>query len=259
MTKDVEVNDVTGMPQTVIVIGGSSDIALATLRVLASRRLERVVLLGRNEETLTVAAETLRGAGVAEVSTAICDVTEIAPATATVEKVMTELGSVDLVIVAAGSLGDSNLEVIDAENVAQTIAANFSGPAALMATISRTLSRQGSGRMIVLSSVAGVRVRKANFVYGSAKAGLDGFALGLDDALVGSGASIMIVRPGFVHSKMTLGMKAAPMSLTPEAVADEIVKGLERGAQIVWAPPKLKWLFAVLVHLPRGLWRRMPR
>jgi len=103
-----------------------------------------------------------------------------------------------------------------------------------------------------------VRVRRSNFVYGSAKAGLDGFAQGLDDALAKTGLSVMIVRPGFVHSKMTLGLKAAPMATTPEVVAQVIVNGLEAGASVVWAPSSLMWVFGVLVHLPRRLWRLIP-
>lgn len=251
-------NDVTGMPQSAVVIGGSSDIAVSTLRVLAKRRLRRVVLLGRHEGPLAEAAELLRSSGIDEVTTSIFDVTQVNDAQGVVDEAMTKLGSVDLVLVAAGFLGEANLEVIDAQIVARTIGVNFTGPAAIMTAFAQRLIRQGYGRIVVLSSVAGVRVRKANFVYGSAKAGLDGFAQGLDDSLAGTGVSIMIVRPGFVHSKMTTGLKVAPMSTTPEAVADAIVAGLESHASIVWAPDKLQWLFRVLVLLPRRIWRLLP-
>lgn len=251
-------NDVTGMPQTAVVIGGGSDIALATLRLLAKRRLRRVVLLGRHEEVLNEAAEQLRGAGVEDVMTAIFDVNDVSRASEIAEKTVEMLGTIDLVLVAAGFLGDANLEVIDPEIVARTIATNFTGPAAVMTAFAQRLIQQGYGRIVVLSSVAGVRVRKSNFVYGSAKAGLDGFAQGLDDALGKTGLSVMIVRPGFVHSKMTLGLKAAPMATTPEVVAQVIVQGLETGASVVWAPASLQWVFGVLVHLPRRLWRLIP-
>ncbi|HUY07424.1 MAG TPA: SDR family NAD(P)-dependent oxidoreductase [Acidimicrobiales bacterium] len=251
-------NDVTGMPQTAVVIGGGSDIALATLRSLAKRRLRRVVLLGRHEEVLNGAAAQLRSAGIEDVSIAIYDVNDVGRAAEIVEKTVEILGTVDLVFVAAGFLGDAKLEVIDPEIVSRTISTNFTGPAAVMTAFAHRLAVQGYGRFVVLSSVAGVRVRKSNFVYGSAKAGLDGFAQGLDDALVGTGLSVMIVRPGFVHSKMTFGLKAAPMAVTPEAVGQAIVRGLETGASVVWAPSSLFWVFAVLVHLPRRLWRLIP-
>ena len=110
----------------------------------------------------------------------------------------------------------------------------------------------------MLSSVAGERVRKANFVYGSSKAGLDGFAQGLGDALAGTGASVLVVRPGFVHSRMTHGMKSAPLATTPTAVAEATVRGLQHGRRTVWVPGTLRPLFAGFRHLPGAVWRRLP-
>ena len=104
----------------------------------------------------------------------------------------------------------------------------------------------------------GERVRKANFVYGASKAGLDGFAQGLGDALAGSGASVLVVRPGFVHSQMTEGMPAAPMATTPAAVADATVKALAKGRRTVWVPSTLRPVFTVFRHLPGPVWRRLP-
>jgi short-subunit dehydrogenase len=112
---------------------------------------------------------------------------------------------------------------------------------------------------VVFSSVAGVRVRRANYVYGSAKAGLDGFASGLADALAGSGVHLLLVRPGFVIGRMTEGMSPAPLSSTPDQVAAATVSALRRGRAVVWVPPALRLLFAVLRLLPRSVWRRMPR
>jgi short-subunit dehydrogenase len=106
--------------------------------------------------------------------------------------------------------------------------------------------------------VAGERARKANFVYGSTKSGLDAFSQGLGDSLVGTGVGVTIVRPGFVVGRMTEGMEPAPFSTTPEAVAEAVVKGIESGADVVYAPPVLRWVFAVMRQLPRAVWRRMP-
>jgi decaprenylphospho-beta-D-erythro-pentofuranosid-2-ulose 2-reductase len=108
---------------------------------------------------------------------------------------------------------------------------------------------------VVVSSVAAERARRSNFVYGSTMAGRDAFAQGLGDALVGSGARVMVVRPGFVHTRMTAGMEPAPFATTPEVVAAQVVRGLERGSDTVWAPPVVRWMFVVLRHLPRRLWR----
>jgi decaprenylphospho-beta-D-erythro-pentofuranosid-2-ulose 2-reductase len=106
--------------------------------------------------------------------------------------------------------------------------------------------------------VAGERARRANFVYGSSKAGLDAFCQGLGDALVGSGARVMIVRPGFVHTRMTAGRPPAPFATTPEKVADAVVRGLEKGDEVVWAPPVLRYAMSGLRHLPRSVFRRLP-
>jgi decaprenylphospho-beta-D-erythro-pentofuranosid-2-ulose 2-reductase len=120
------------------------------------------------------------------------------------------------------------------------------------------MRRQGHGRIVVLSSVAGERVRPANMVYGATKAGLDGFALALGDSLVSSGVSVLVVRPGFVRSAMTQGMEAAPFATTPDAVAEATARALQSGRRIVWVPGVLRYVFMVLRHLPAPLWRRLP-
>jgi short-subunit dehydrogenase len=112
---------------------------------------------------------------------------------------------------------------------------------------------------VVFSSVAGVRVRRANYVYGSAKAGLDGFASGLGDALFGSGVRLLLVRPGFVIGRMTEGMPPAPFSSTPEQVGEATVRALLAGRDVVWVPSVLRVVGALMRLLPRSLWRRMPR
>jgi decaprenylphospho-beta-D-erythro-pentofuranosid-2-ulose 2-reductase len=106
--------------------------------------------------------------------------------------------------------------------------------------------------------VAGYRVRRANFVYGSTKAGLDGFALGLSEALRGSGASLHVVRPGFVHTKMTEGRPAAPFAVGPERVAADVVRGLGRGQTVIWSPAALRFVFSTFRLLPQAVWRRLP-
>src|SRR5205807_2029078 len=100
--------------------------------------------------------------------------------------------------------------------------------------------------------------RRANFVYGSSKAGLDAFAQGLRDSLVGTGVDVVVVRPGFVHTKMTAGMKAAPFATTPEAVAAAIAGALRSVPHTVWVPSQLRYVMAVLRHLPRPVFRRLP-
>jgi decaprenylphospho-beta-D-erythro-pentofuranosid-2-ulose 2-reductase len=101
-------------------------------------------------------------------------------------------------------------------------------------------------------------VRKDNFVYGSSKAGLDGFAQGLGDSLAGTGVKVLVVRPGFVHSAMTEGRQAAPFATTPEAVADATIDGLRKGRRTVWVPGVLRYVFSLLRHVPGPIFRRLP-
>ena len=250
--------DATGMPQTALVIGGGSQIARDTMMLLADRRLSAVVLASREDAGLQATATELRARGVERVLTSSLDVTETDRLDAFAERAVSELGSVDLVLMAVGAFGTSDLDALDAKNVCRVAATNFSGPAAALAAFVAILRAQGTGRIVVLSSVAGVRVRKANFVYGAAKAGIDGLALGLGDALEGSGVGVTVVRPGFVRTRMTAGLKATPFAVESQVVAEAIVRGLETGAPVVWVPPVLRLVSALMRLLPRGLWRRIP-
>lgn len=251
-------NDSMGMPQTAVVLGGTSDIARAIMRALAARRLRHVVLAGRDEVGLQGAAKELQALGVANVETSAWEARDPEAHSALVKDVATRLGQVDLVLVAAGVLGEQEACETDPMQTISVLDTNFTGPAGAMAACAGLLRSQGHGRLVVLSSVAGVRVRRANFVYGASKAGLDAYAQGLAEALRSSGASVMIVRPGWVATRMTEGRAPAPMATTPEGVAGDVVKGLERSADVVWSPAPLKVLFGVMRMLPKGLWRRLP-
>ncbi|HLI75099.1 MAG TPA: SDR family NAD(P)-dependent oxidoreductase [Acidimicrobiales bacterium] len=250
--------DALGQPQTAVVLGGTSDIGRAVLRALAAGRLRRVVLTGRDEVGLAAAAKELEALGGIEVDTRISDITDVASHGALARDVKARLGDVDVVIVAAGVLGDQAADEVDARATAQVLDTNFTGPAAALVAFAEMLKAQGHGRLVVLSSVAGVRVRRANYVYGASKAGLDGFAQGMADALRGSGVSLMIVRPGWVDTKMTKGRTPGPLATTADAVAADVVRGLERSATVVWSPAPLRLVFAVMRLLPGAVWRRLP-
>ncbi len=251
-------NDVTGMPQTAVVIGGGSDLARAILRSLAGRRLNAVLLAGRSEASVEPTASELRALEVAKVETAIVDVTDTASLEGFADDAANRLGSIDLVLVAVGELGTAALDELDAPAVAALAATNFSGPAAAIVAFARVLRAQGHGKIVVLSSVAGYRVRAANFAYGASKAGLDGFCLGLSDALAGSGVGMVVVRPGFVKTKMTEGRTPVPFSVEASDVADAVVRGLETGKSVIWVPGVLRYVFGILRLVPGALWRRMP-
>ena len=244
-----------GEPQTIVLLGATSDIGRAIVERLLSPSTRTVVLAGRRPaEARTVELER-PGLTVEAVH---FDATDGAAHDVLVRDLAAAYGDLDVVIVAFGQLVDQAELDDDPARAADLVTVNFTGAVSVSLAVAAQFRRQGHGHLVVLSSVAGERVRKGNFVYGASKAGLDGFAQGLGDALAGSGASVLVVRPGFVHSQMTAGMPAAPFATTPAAVADATVKALARGRRTVWVPGTLRVVFSVFRHLPGALWRRLP-
>ena len=249
--------DALGAPQSVLVLGATSEIAQATLRRLAGERLRSARLAVRRPADAEAFAGELRERGVA-VEVLPFDADDVERHPLFVEAALAGEDEVDLVLVAFGVLGEQTESERDHLAAVSVLRTNFLGAASVMTLIAKRLVSQGHGALVVLSSVAGERVRRANYVYGASKAGLDGFAQGLGLALEGSGARVMVVRPGFVRTKMTAGMDAPPYSTTPDRVAEAIVGGLARGAHTVWTPPVLRVVMSAVRHLPRTLFRRLP-
>lgn len=251
--------DALGVVQSVLVLGGTSDIGTAIATRLATPRQSTVILAGRNADALDSVAATVRAATSGRVDTLAFDAED----TDSHDRVVTTAAQLagrdlDVVVLAFGLLGDQQADEVEGDGAVRLARINYVGAVSAGLAVARLLKAQGHGTLVVLSSVAGERVRRANFIYGSSKAGLDGFAQGLGDALQGTGARVLIVRPGFVRTKMTAGMPAAPMSTTPEAVAAATAKALTAGRDVVWVPASLRLAFAGFRHLPRVVWRRLP-
>ena len=185
------------------------------------------------------------------------DATDFATHESFVATTFDRFGDFDVVLVAFGVLGDQGAAEVDGAAAVAIVETNFTGVVSVTVPVAQRLEQQGHGSLVLLSSVAGERARRSNFVYGSSKAGIDAFYQGLGDALNGKGVHVMIVRPGFVTTKMTEGMAPAPLSTTPEAVAQAIAHGLERGRETVWVPPTLRFVMSGLRHLPRPVFRRL--
>jgi decaprenylphospho-beta-D-erythro-pentofuranosid-2-ulose 2-reductase len=244
-----------GEPQTIVLLGGGSDLGRAILDRLLSPSTRTVVLAGRDPASMWMAELERPGLTVDAVR---FDAADSGSHDAFVRRLAARHGDLDVVIVAFGQLVDQAELDDDPARAAELVTVNYTGAVSVGLAVAAQFRRQGHGRLVVLSSVAGERVRKANFVYGSSKAGLDGFAQGLGDALAGSGASVLVVRPGFVPTQMTAGMKSAPFATSPAAVADATVKALRRGTRTVWVPGTLRPVFSILRHLPGPVWRRLP-
>jgi len=247
--------DALGAVQSVLVLGGTSEIALATARALVAGRARTVVLAVRDPEAATPALHELRAAGATDVAAIPFDALDTDAHQAMVDDVWAAHGDIDLVLLAFGVLGDQDTFDHAPEAAAEAARVNYVGAISTGLAVAERFRAQGHGTLVVLSSVAGVRARRTNFVYGSTKAGLDAFAQGLGDALADQGGRVVVVRPGFVHSRMTEGMAAQPFATTPDAVAAAIVAGLEKGREIIWAPGVLRYVFTIMRHLPRPVWR----
>ena len=243
----------------VLLVGGTSEIGLAIVRRLGMADPVRAVLMGRDPARLGAAAEMLQREGrAAAVSVQALDAQELSAHESAVADAFQRFEGFDLVVLAIGVLGAQAGLDADPARAAEVMRVNFVDSGSLLLELLRRLRAQRRGTLVVLSSVAAERARAGNAVYGAAKAGLDALAQGLADATAATGIRVLVVRPGFVRGRMTAGLKPAPMATTPDAVADATVRALGTRAHTVWVPGRLRFVFALLRHLPRSIYRRLP-
>ncbi|MGY4719871.1 decaprenylphospho-beta-D-erythro-pentofuranosid-2-ulose 2-reductase [Naumannella cuiyingiana] len=248
--------DAVGNPRNLLLVGGTSDIALAIARRYAQTSRPRVIMAARPGERREAAAADLRGVGL--------EVTEIdfnagdpgSPAKAIAEAFA--LGDVDVAVVAYGLLGENERDWTDPGSARELADVNYGSAVEVGVLLSNAMKAQGHGTIVALSSVAGERARRSNFVYGSSKAGFDAFYTGLTYALAEHGIKVLVVRPGFVKSKMTAGLKEAPLATTPEAVAEQVVDGVRAGKEQIWSPKLFQLVMLVLKLVPRPIFRKLP-
>ena len=247
-----------GQPQSVVVLGGSSDIARALTKRLCAARAHTVVLCGRNQELLDECAEEAKDYGASTTDTVLFDAEDIADAARVVSEAFEKVeGTVDLVIVAVGLLGDQFAQENDAARAASVAIVNFAWPVTALAEVRRRMVAQGHGRILVMSSVASIRVRRSAYLYGGAKAGLDRLCDAMADSLDGTGVKLQLVRPGVVRTRMTKDQSPVPFTTGPDEVAGYVMKGLETDDRVIWSPPVLRYAFAMLRHLPEPIWRKV--
>ena len=247
---------------TIVVFGGRSEIGVATAVRLAAGH--RVVLAARRSGDLADETAALIEAGATEVVAVEFDADDVTAHGPLVAALVADYGPIDLAVVAFGILGDAARAETDVEHALAIAHTDYYAQISVITLLANALRAQGSGTIIVFSSVAGVRVRRANYVYGSTKAGLDGFASGLADALHGTGVRLLLARPGFVIGNMTrelmaAGTTPAPMSVTADQVADAVARAYRKGRGEVWIPGRLRPVFFGMRLLPRAVWRRLPR
>ena len=245
-----------GVPQNIVLFGGTSEIGQAVAARLVRPGVARLTLVARDVDGAAAFGESLDGD--TEVEVVRFDAADHASMAAVVDEVAANGRDIDVAVIAHGVLAEGADYYADPAAVHEVLAVNTTASAALLYAVAARMRRQGYGRIILLSSVAGVRVRKGNPVYGASQAAIDSLALAVDHELEGTGASVLVVRPGFVVSKMTAGMKKAPFATTPGDVADIVAKAANSRTTVVYAPSVLRWVFGIFRLLPQAVWRRLP-
>ncbi len=249
--------DGLGRVQSVLVLGGDSDIGAAIAEELVRRGTREVVLAGRHLDRLELRANTVRSLGATRVETVSFDADDVESHDGFFDAVFTAAGRIDVVVVAFGVLGDQAAGERDAATAVRVLRTNFLGAASAMIHAGEKLRAQGQGTVVLLSSVAAQRPRRSNFIYGSSKAGIDALAEGLAFTLKEQGVQVLTVRPGTVKTKMTAGLKKAPFLTTPEKVAVSTADAIAKGNELVWSPRIWRYVMWALKFIPRPIFRKL--
>ena len=238
----------------VVMLGATRGIGRSLARLLAARG-EKVHVLGRSADDLAKCAEDLKVRGAVAVSTSLCDL--MAPATfgPALEAADAALGGFDTVIMSAGIFGAQDELANDRARAAAVLTANFTNTILFCEEARVRLLARGGGRLAVFSSVAGERGRKPVVIYGSTKAGLSAYLEGLDHLYRAQGLITTTVKPGFVRTSMTQGLKEPPFAGDPDDVARTVLSAILRGAPVVYAPPMWALVMMVIRALPRAVMR----
>lgn len=249
------------MERTVLILGAGSDIGGEIARLLAPG--SHFLLAARRPERLGDLEADLRERGALSLRQFRFEATDFASLDATITEAFASAPApISHVVLSFGVLGDQQRAEVDPAHAVEIATVDYTAQLAALTRVTECARRGGHPTCVVaFSSIAGWRARRANYVYGSTKAGLDAFCQGLSDALHGSNIQLITARPGFVIGSMTAGMKPAPLSVTPDVVAEEVVKAMEPGGRSVtlWIPKPLRLLAWVMRIVPRPVWRRMPR
>ncbi|MEH0146097.1 SDR family oxidoreductase [Corynebacterium sp. Q4381] len=236
---------------TILLLGATSDIGgEVALRLCPGRD---VVLAARDISRLDEVEHKLADAGARRVQRVTFEATDFSSH----RQLVRSVPDLTTAIVAFGILGDQELAERDEREVVRIATVDYTAQASMLTVLADELER---GEIFTFSSIAGWRARRANYVYGSTKAGLDAFCQGLADRLHGTPLNLITARPGFVIGSMTEGMKPAPLSVTPDVVADAVVAAsTSNKSSTVWIPRSLALLAFVMRRVPRRLWRHAPR
>ncbi|CAB4862678.1 unannotated protein [freshwater metagenome] len=249
--------DALGHPQSVLLAGGTSEIGLAIVDALIGSRTQRIALAGRNQGAMTSTAATLEAPG-RSVSIVHLDVEEKGQIEVALDAIFSD-GDIDIAVMAIGVLGNQSLNEVNVDQAMSVIRINSTDSIELTFRIFQRMANQGHGTLVVISSIAAVRPRRANFIYGAGKAGLDAFTQGLIELGNEVGVKVILVRPGFVRTKMTADLEEAPFTVNPSDVANDTIDAIRKGRTIIYSPAQVGAVALALRNLPRPLLRKLPR
>lgn len=250
--------DATGNPNKILLLGGTSEIGLAICAEYLGHAPATVVLACQPGDPATDAAVAqMRAAGASDVIALDFDATAFDTHAAVLDAAWRD-ADVDVAIVAFGLLGNAEELWQDQAKAVQIAQVNYTGAVSVGVLLGERMKAQGYGQIIAMSSAAGIKVRRSNFVYGSTKAGLDGFYTNLGQALEPFGPRVLVVRPGQVRTRMSAGVKEAPLTVDKEDVATLVVDAARKGRGLVWAPPAFELVMRGLQHIPAPIFRKLP-
>jgi decaprenylphospho-beta-D-erythro-pentofuranosid-2-ulose 2-reductase len=250
--------DAVGNPQTILLLGGTSEIGLAICERYLRNAAARIVLAALPDDPGRDDAVTqMRNAGAKSVELIDFDAVDTESHAKVIDAAFAG-GDVDVAIVAFGLLGDAEELWQNQRKAVQIAEINYTAAVSVGVLLGEKMRAQGFGQIIAMSTVAGERVRRSNFVYGSTKAGLDGFYLGLGEALREYGVRVLVIRPGQVRTRMSAHIKEAPLTVDKDYVAELAVKSAAKRKELVWAPPAFRYVMMVLRHIPRPIFRKLP-
>lgn len=249
--------DPSHTPKRYLVLGATSGIAEATCRIWAAEGAN-LFLVGRSAEKLNAVATDLRVRGAAYVDTAVTDLDDVSQHAGLMAHAITSLGGLDVAYLAFGILGDQPQAELDANHAGQILHTNLSAPISMLTWLANYCVKQGRGTLAVLSSVAGDRGRKSNYVYGASKAGLTAFVDGLRNRVDREGVAVLTIKPGPVKTAMTASMKGNEKFADPVKVAKTIANAIAKGKGGVLYVPGIWWpIMTVIKAIPDSVFKKL--
>jgi decaprenylphospho-beta-D-erythro-pentofuranosid-2-ulose 2-reductase len=243
-------------PPRVLIVGATSAIATETARAYAAYGA-RLILTGRDAARLDVVAADLRVRGAGAVETAVLDVTDRRRSTEVIEAAWAAFGGLDVALLAHGVLPDQARCQSSADDALAAIEVNFTSTVALLTPLANRFEAARAGCIAVISSVAGDRGRQSNYVYGAAKGGLDRFLQGLRNRLFRSGVAVVTLKPGFVDTPMTAGMRQGPLFASARRAGRAVHRAIERRRDVAYIPWFWRPIMAIVRALPEPVFKRL--